>query len=97
MTASGTSQQSPATSPGTNMICVQSDETIHVARGANPTATTDNYKIKAGNEQFFDNTRPQDCDNYRNLMSNRRPALRNRGEVTPMPEPKVGANRRQCR
>lgn len=56
LTATGTSQQSPATSPGTNMICVQSDETIHVARGSNPTATTDNYKIKAGNEQFFDNT-----------------------------------------
>ena len=53
MTASGTSAQSAAFTSGTNLICVQSDEAIHIARGSSPTATTANYKIAAGGEQFF--------------------------------------------
>jgi hypothetical protein len=53
ITASGTSQQSAAFNVSTNMIAVQSDEAVHVARAANPTATTSNYKITAGSTQFF--------------------------------------------
>jgi hypothetical protein len=53
MTATTTSAQSAAFGDGTNMILVQSDEAIYVRVGNNPTATTDNYKIQAGGEQFF--------------------------------------------
>ena len=54
MTATGTSAQSAAIGLDCDFICVQSDEAIYVARGSNPTATTDNYRIQAGGEQFFD-------------------------------------------
>lgn len=53
LTATGTSQASAPFNESSTLICVQSDETIHVARGANPTATVSNYKIRAGSEQFF--------------------------------------------
>ena len=56
ITASGTAQSSAAFGPDTTMICVQSDEPVHVTRTL-PTnsvvATTSNYKIPAGQEQFF--------------------------------------------
>jgi hypothetical protein len=53
LTATGTSAQSAAFNAATGLVLVQSDEAIYVLLGANPTATTDNYRIQAGNEQFF--------------------------------------------
>ena len=55
LTASGTAQSSAAFGPTTSMICVQSDEPVHTHRGlpGATTATTSNYKIPAGQEQFF--------------------------------------------
>ena len=53
LTATGVSQQSAAFSSGTTFICIQTDEIIHEARGASPTATISNYKIRAAAEQFF--------------------------------------------
>lgn len=54
LTATGTSAQSTAFAAGTDLVCVQSDEAVCVAFGANPTATANDYKIPAGGEQFFD-------------------------------------------
>ena len=53
LTATGVTQQSAATDPGSTMVLIQTDETIHVARAANPTATASNYKVRANSEQFF--------------------------------------------
>jgi hypothetical protein len=53
LTATGTSQQSAAFSVGVSLICVQSDEAVYVLIGSNPTATTNDYRIAAGSEQFF--------------------------------------------
>jgi hypothetical protein len=54
MTATGTSAQSAATGTDCDFICIQSDEAVYIKRGANPTATADDYRIPAGGEQFFD-------------------------------------------
>ena len=54
MTATGVSANSIAVGAYTVMVCVQSDEAIFVARGPTPTATTDNIKVWAGSEAFFD-------------------------------------------
>ncbi len=53
LTANGTSQQSAAVNAGTSCVCVQSDEQIYVLLGTNPTATTNDYRLAAGGEQFF--------------------------------------------
>jgi hypothetical protein len=53
ITATGTSAQSSAVSAGTGVVLVQSDEAVYVAIGANPTATTSDYRIQAGQEQYF--------------------------------------------
>ena len=53
LTAGGTSQQSDAVAAGTNMICVDTDEAIHVAIGEDPTATTSHKKVGAGDYRFF--------------------------------------------
>lgn len=53
LTASGTSQQSAAFNAATSFICVDTDETVHVHRGTNPTATTANRKVRAGSVEFF--------------------------------------------
>jgi hypothetical protein len=53
LTTSTTPTNSAAFDARTNLICVQSDEAVYVKRGANPTATTDSYRIQAGQEQFF--------------------------------------------
>ena len=37
----------------TNLVCIQSDEAVYVKFGSNPTATTNSYRIQAGQEQFF--------------------------------------------
>ena len=54
LTANGTSQKSAAFNMATSIVCVQSDEAIKVAFGADPTATDNDYKIPAGGEQWFD-------------------------------------------
>jgi hypothetical protein len=56
----GAVQLSAAFSNGTNMICIQTDEIVHVRTGGTaPVATTNDYKIKAGDWQFF-SVRPLD-------------------------------------
>jgi hypothetical protein len=54
LTATGTSQQSAAFASNTRIVGVQSDEAVYVAFAANPTATTNDYRLQAGTEQFFD-------------------------------------------
>jgi hypothetical protein len=54
LTATGTSQQSAAFARNASMVCVQSDEAVYVAFAASPTATTSDYRLQAGGEQFFD-------------------------------------------
>lgn len=51
LTASGTSQQSAAFTQ--SIVYIESDETIHVAFGANPTATTNHRKIVATRGDAF--------------------------------------------
>jgi hypothetical protein len=53
MTATGTSAQSAAFGAGTAMVCVQSDEAVYVKFGADPTATTNSYRLQAGAENFW--------------------------------------------
>jgi len=53
ITATGTSAQSSAFNTGTSIVCVQSDEAVYVLFGSNPTATTNDYRLQAGGEQFF--------------------------------------------
>lgn len=53
ITASGTSQTSAVVSADTSLVCVQSDEAVHVEAGLNPVATASDYKLAAGGEQFF--------------------------------------------
>jgi hypothetical protein len=53
ITATSTSAQSAAVNAATAMVLVQSDEAVYVATGTNPTATTSNYRIQAGGEQYF--------------------------------------------
>lgn len=53
ITATGTSAQSAAAAAGTALILVQSDEAVYVAWGTNPTATTSDYRLQAGGEQYF--------------------------------------------
>jgi len=53
ITASSTSQQSAAFGADTTMICIDTDEAVHEARGTNPTATTSNLKVRAGTYEFF--------------------------------------------
>lgn len=50
LVATSTSQQSAAFNAGTNMVCVQSDESVYVKFGENPTATGNCYRINAGGE-----------------------------------------------
>jgi hypothetical protein len=54
MTASGTSAQSSAFDGSTSLVCIQSDEAVYVLFGTNPTATTNDYRIQAGGEQWFE-------------------------------------------
>ena len=54
ITATGTSAQSSAFDSRTRIVCVDSDEAVYVNFGTNPTATTDDYRVKAGSEQFFE-------------------------------------------
>lgn len=49
----GTSTQSSAFSAGTSLVTVQADEDCHVAFGSNPTATTSDFKIGAGETHDF--------------------------------------------
>jgi hypothetical protein len=56
LTASGTSQQSAAFATGTTLVVVDSDEKVHVAFGANPTATTSYVAIPAGARAEFNLT-----------------------------------------
>ena len=51
ITATSTAQTSQPISFGSTIAVVQSDEPVHVSR--NSTATLDNYKVTAGNEQWF--------------------------------------------
>jgi hypothetical protein len=37
----------------TNLVCVQCDEASYVELGTSNSATTDSYRIQAGQEQFF--------------------------------------------
>lgn len=53
ITATATSAQSAAFNASTGLICVQSDEAVYVEINANPTATTDSYRIQANGEQWF--------------------------------------------
>ena len=53
ITATGTSAQSAAVNAGTGLVLVQSDEAVYVALGTNPLATTNDYRIQAGQEQYF--------------------------------------------
>lgn len=53
LTASATSQQSAAFTNGTTLICVSSDEAVHIARGSSPTATANDFKLPAATFQFF--------------------------------------------
>ncbi len=53
MTATAVSQQSAAFAQGTTLVLVQSDEQVYVSFGESPTATTNDYRIAAGGEQFF--------------------------------------------
>ncbi len=50
MTPGAASAQSSAFNAGTSLIVIQADEACHVLRGANPTATTADYKMLAGSE-----------------------------------------------
>lgn len=54
LTATGTSAQSAAVGLLSRLVLVQSDEAVYVAIGTNPTATTNDYRIVAGGEQFFE-------------------------------------------
>jgi len=54
ITATGTSAQSSAVDAATSVVLVQSDEAVYVLLGTNPTATTNDYRIAAGGEQYFD-------------------------------------------
>lgn len=54
LTATGTSAQSAAVNASTSIVLIQSDETVYVSFGTNPTATTNDYRIQAGGEQYFD-------------------------------------------
>jgi len=58
ITASGTSQQSSAFTTGTTLVVVDSDEKVHVAFGASPTATTSYLAIPAGGRAEFNITAP---------------------------------------
>lgn len=53
LTAGASSIQSDAAGSGTNMVCVDSDEAVHVNIGPNPTATASDKKIAAGDYRFF--------------------------------------------
>lgn len=53
LTASGTTQQSAAVGNDCNLVCVDSDEAVHVKVGANPTATTACLLVGAGQPQYF--------------------------------------------
>lgn len=53
ITASGTSQQSAAFGLSTNLICISTDEAVHVHRGASPTATTSHIEVPAQTFAFF--------------------------------------------
>ena len=48
ITPSGTSAQSAAFGSTTNVVRVEADEDVHVDIGADPTATVNHPKIKAG-------------------------------------------------
>jgi predicted transcriptional regulator len=54
LTATSTSAQSAAFDATTNVVCIDSDEAIKVNFGTNPTATDNDFKVKAGIEQFFE-------------------------------------------
>jgi len=54
ITATGTSAQSSAVNAATSVVLVQSDEAVYVLLGTNPTATTNDYRLQAGGEQYFD-------------------------------------------
>lgn len=52
-TVGATSAQSAAFDGSTRYITVQSDEACHVVRGGNPTATTADFSIAAGETHDF--------------------------------------------
>jgi hypothetical protein len=56
ITATGTSAASSAFAASTSLVLVQSDEAVYVLFGAAPTATTNSYRIQAGQEQMFEVT-----------------------------------------
>lgn len=58
LTASGVSQQSSAFNAATQIVVIDTDQKIHVAFGANPTATTDYLAIPAGGVREFNVTAP---------------------------------------
>ena len=53
LTATATSAQSVAVNASTSIVLVQSDEAVYVALGTNPTATTNDYRLQVGGEQYF--------------------------------------------
>lgn len=53
LTASASSAQSAAFNAGTGLVCIDSDEAVHVAFGSNPTATTANEVVAAGKKDYF--------------------------------------------
>lgn len=53
MTATGTSAQSAAFASGTNLVVIDTDEQVYVKIGNNPTATTNDLRIPAGQRQEF--------------------------------------------
>jgi hypothetical protein len=54
ITASATPASSSAFDARTSIVCVQSDEAVYISFGASPTATTNDYRIQAAGEQFFE-------------------------------------------
>lgn len=53
ITATGTSQQSAVFNVATNLICISTDEAVHVHRGTSPTATTSHFEVPAQTFAFF--------------------------------------------
>lgn len=53
ITPTSTSAQGAAFSAATGLVLVQCDEATYVKVANNPTATTNDYRIQAGQEQFF--------------------------------------------
>ncbi len=54
ITATATSAQSAAFNAATNVVCIDSDEKVHVKFGENPTATTTSLVVQAGTNKEFE-------------------------------------------